>query len=233
MSMLPDAQTAPRFDIYAGIHKALRTLMSDTLVRLGRCDLDHSADLNETLERVSLMLSLLASHIDSENQVIHTAIEARQPQAARQTTDEHLEHQSHLAALHADVHSLRHASPEHRASIAQALYRHLALFVAKNLEHMHVEETLNNATLWSLFSDEEIAQLEAQIIARLGPDKAAAYLRWFAVSLSTAELSGFLLGMQRGAPVEVYEANLSLIRSELDAARRDRLDTALHAATAA
>lgn len=218
---------APRFDIYAGIHKALRTLMADTLSRLGRCDLDHPGDLRDTLDRTTLMLDLMASHIDSENTVIHTAIEARQPQGARQTTEDHVEHQHSIAALHQDVQALRQARPDLRPLLARHLYRQLALFVAENLEHMHVEETANNAMLWSLYTDAEIGQLEGQIVGRLSPEKVMAYMRWFAVSLSTAELTGFLQAMRLGAPAEAYDATVALIKGELSPERWDRLATAL------
>jgi hypothetical protein len=216
-----------RFDIYVGIHKALRSLMSDTLARLGRCDLDHEADLHDTLDRVAHTLSLLAGHLDSENQVLHTAIEARLPEGARQTIDDHAEHVQSIAALSDDIQALRQAPFAQRAPMALRLYRHLALFVAENLEHMNVEETNNNATLWSLFTDAEIAQLEGQIVGRLSPEKRAAFLRWFAISLSTQELTGFLQAMQQAAPPEAFQASLSTIRAELDPGRWDRLATAL------
>lgn len=223
----PASATTPRFDIYAGIHKALRTLMSDTLGRLGRCDLDHDTDLHDTLDRTSLMLTLLSGHIDSENNVIHAAIEARRPQGARKTSDDHIDHLQSIADLADDIQALRQAPAAQRARLAQTLYRHVALFVAENLEHMHVEETTNNATLWSLFTDAEIAQLEGQIVGRLSPEKLSAYLRWMAVSLSTAELTGFLQAMRLGAPAEAFNATVALIHGELDAVRWGRLATAL------
>jgi hypothetical protein len=219
--------TTARFDIYAGIHKALRTLMGDILGRLGRCDLDHPGDLRDTLERTDLMLDLMASHVDSENTVIHTAIEARLPQGARQTTEDHVEHQHSIAALRQDVQVLRVAQPVQRPLLARHLYRQMALFVAENLEHMHVEETTNNATLWSLFTDAEIGQLEGQIVGRLSPEKMMAYMRWFAVGLSTAELTGLLQAMRLGAPAEAFDATLALIKGELSPERWDRLATAL------
>lgn len=229
----PAPATAPRFDIYAGIHKALRTLMTDTLGRLGRCDLDHETDLHDTLDRTTLMLALLAGHIDSENLVIHAAIEARRPQGARKTSDDHNDHLQSMADLADDIHALRQAPLSQRPPLAQALYRHVALFVAENLEHMHVEETTNNATLWSLFTDAEIVQLEGQIVGRLSPEKLSAYLRWMAVSLSTAELTGFLQAMRLGAPAEAFNATVSLIHGELDTVRWHRLSAAVGLASPA
>ena len=132
-----------------------------------------------------------------------------------------------MADLADDIQALRQAPVAQRPLLAQALYRHVALFVAENLEHMHVEETTNNATLWSLFTDAEIVQLEGQIVGRLSPEKLSAYLRWMAVSLSTAELAGFLQAMRLGAPTEAFNATVSLIQSEIDAVRWGRLAMAL------
>ena len=44
-----------------------------------------------------------------------------------------------------------------------------------------------------------------------------------AVSLSTAELTGFLRAMRLGAPTEAFNATVSLIHGELDAVRWGRL----------
>ena len=43
------APTAPRLDLYAPIHKALRSFMSDTLVRVGRIDVADAEDMHSTL----------------------------------------------------------------------------------------------------------------------------------------------------------------------------------------
>ncbi|MBV1790155.1 hypothetical protein KQ940_19030 [Marinobacterium sp. D7] len=50
-------------------------------------------------------------------------------------------------------------------------HRNLAIFVAENLQHMHVEETLNACILWEQFSDEQILAIEKQLVESLTPDE--------------------------------------------------------------
>ena len=59
-----------------------------------------------------------------------------------------------------------------REVAALRLYRHLALFVADNLQHMHVEETENHATLIECYSEED-----ARDIGRALRKVEAAYLK--------------------------------------------------------
>ena len=59
------AATAPRFDMYVGIHKALRPMMTDALLALGRMDPDDAAEVaarNEAaartrFKRIMMLLS--------------------------------------------------------------------------------------------------------------------------------------------------------------------------------
>ena len=68
---------APRVDMYAGIHKALRTCMTDTLLALGRMDTDDDLEFAQTCDRVMQLLDLCRSHLHHENDFVHTAMQAR------------------------------------------------------------------------------------------------------------------------------------------------------------
>jgi hypothetical protein len=59
---------APRLDLYAPIHKALRLFMGDTLARVGRIDLSDSADSSATLQQLDALLELCRGHVAHENQ---------------------------------------------------------------------------------------------------------------------------------------------------------------------
>ena len=56
-------EAAPRFDLYGGIHKALRALMGDTLVAVGRMDCDDELELARTTERVMELLDFCLLHL--------------------------------------------------------------------------------------------------------------------------------------------------------------------------
>jgi hypothetical protein len=62
---------APRVDMYAGIHKAMRALMADTLLALGRMDCDDGLELAQTTQQVLALMDACASHLKHENEFIH------------------------------------------------------------------------------------------------------------------------------------------------------------------
>ena len=82
-------QNQPRMDMYAGIHKALRALMADTLLAVGRMDYDDDLERAQVCQRVVELLELCASHLKHENEFVHTAIEARAPGASGRIAHEH------------------------------------------------------------------------------------------------------------------------------------------------
>lgn len=225
------AAAAPRFDMYTGIHKALRAFMADTLLRLGRVDVEDADELGAALAQLDALLAELRHHLHNENDFVHTAIEARRPAGASRTAADHVEHQASIADLEDEVRTLRAADPARRALLALRLYRHLALFVAENLEHMHFEETHNMAVLWSTCSDDELMAIEHAIVASIPPALMARCLHWMLPALPHPERVGMLLGMRGdAAPPGVFDATLAIARGRLDARGLDKLEAALAAA---
>ncbi len=221
------AAKAPRLDLYSGIHKALRQFMAHTLRQLGLMDVEDADDMAAALAGVESLLGALKGHLQHENDFLHTAIEARRPGSARHTADDHLLHQDAIANLAEELADLRRARPEHRATLALRLYRHLAEFVGENLVHMQVEETRNNEALWALYSDDELGALHDRLIASIGPDEMALTARWMAAALAPQELAGLCLDMQRKAPPQAFEALLDVMRTQLDEKRWAKLARAL------
>lgn len=206
------AATAPRVDLYAGIHKALRLFMTDTLVRVGSLDVDDREEFASTLGQVQQLLDACHSHLEHENRFVHTALESRQPGATARVAAEHDEHRDAIAALEADAAALRalpHAAAVHR------FYRHLALFVAENFEHMNLEETAHNAALWASHSDAELQAVHQRLVASIAPAEMAMFTRWIVVAASPAERAAMLGEMQRQMPPEAMRAVLDNVRPQL------------------
>ena len=101
------ATQPPRMDMYAGIHKALRALMTDTLLAVGRMDVGDELETAQTTQRVVELLDFCRLHLRHENQFVHAAIEARAPGASEAVAHEHEEHERHIDALAAEVESLQ------------------------------------------------------------------------------------------------------------------------------
>lgn len=226
---LPTAPAAigPRFDMYGTIHKALRLFMADTLKRLGAVDTGHASELAPVLDQTESLLGLMASHVKHENGFVHAAIEARRPGGSATIADDHEEHLATIDQLRDEVAGLRAAAADERSILAQRLYRHLALFVADNLQHMAVEETSHNALLWALYRDDELVAIHDRLVASIEPGEMMLALTWIARAVSPQELIGMLADMQAKAPQEVMRAVLARVRDAVDDRRWVRVARAL------
>lgn len=223
----PAAVAAPRFDMYVSIHKALRLFMTDTLQRVGRMDVADAEDSARVLAQLESLLNLCVDHVHNENRFVHAAIEARQPGGAHRTADDHVEHLESIEALRLEGRALAAASPADRPALALRLYRHLALFVAENLQHMHFEETHNNAALWAAYTDAELLEIHHGIIASLPLDEMLLVARWMIPASAPAERAAIVGGMQAGAPAPVFEQIVDAFRPHLDQAAWGKLSRAL------
>ena len=207
------AARAPRYDIYAGIHRALRLFMTDTLGRLGWLDCGDAQETAATLNQLDSLLVFCRKHLEHENSFLHTAIEARRPGASQRVAGEHVEHLAEIAALQGEAASLR-AAPT--APAALRLYRHLALFIAENFHHMQVEEGAHNESLWAAYSDTEIMAIEQRLVATLDPAEQALVLRWMAPALPPAERAAWLADARRQLPPSAFALVLDAARAALN-----------------
>jgi hypothetical protein len=169
----------------------------------------------------------MRSHLQHENDFVHTAIEARRPGGARKTADDHEHHLEAFGDLEDESHALRDARAEHRSALALRLYRHLGEFIGENLVHMQIEETQNNAALWALYDDAELAAIHERLLASIGPAEMALGTRWLAAALNAQELATLFGEMQAKAPPPAFEVLLDVARSQLDERRWARLCHAL------
>jgi len=207
------APAARRVDLYQPIHKGLRSFMGDTLVRLGALDTADAGELEATLGQAETLLVLMARHAQHENDFLHPAIEARRPGATARAAAEHVEHLASVEALQAEVATLRRDPGAERAL---RLYRHFALFMAENLEHMHFEESVLGAALQDTHSDAELEAVHQALLASVPPQEMALVLGWVVPALDPAARAGLLAGMQSGMPPENFRAVLDIVRPRLD-----------------
>jgi hemerythrin-like domain-containing protein len=226
------AAVTPRRNMYVPIHKALRAFMADTLTAVGRLDPTDEGEVAVTLDQTRSLLAALTMHLESEDRFVHAAMEARRAGSTAATGHDHVEHRCALAELHTLIDAVRRETSVERETAVSRLYTRLALFVAENLEHMNVEERENMAVLWVEYTDEELAALDAEIVAHVPPPAKAVAMRWMMVALCHAERVHMLSEMRRAAPPEVFEAVLAIARSNLGARDWTKLAAALDLAAA-
>lgn len=189
-----------RVGFHVPIHKALRSFMTDTLGRVGRVDVDDEADLTCMLDQLDELLAFCAAHVA------------------------HLES---IETLRTEAQVLAAAPADARTVLAHRLYRHLALFVADNFQHMHIEETANNAVLWAGDDDAELHAVHAWPFGTLSSDEKLQVARWMVPALTPAERAAMLGAAQRDAPPEAYLATLAVVRPHLDDTAWAKLAAAL------
>lgn len=210
----PSARTsadgAGRIDIYAGIHKALRLFLTRTLARIGSADPRDAGDVADALAMLDRLLALCEFHLKDENEIVHPAIERARPGSTARIAAEHDHHVEAFADLRDLAGLVRHGPSAARAAALARLYRALALFVADNLQHMQVEETVHNALLWSAYTDAELQQLEQVIVASVPPELMTEALHWFLPALNAPERAGMLAGMRLGLPSEAFASVLGI-----------------------
>jgi hypothetical protein len=216
LKLKPRAQPAEgRYDMYAQIHKGLRSFMADTLFRIGRLDAWDEVEVAEGAAQLRGLLALCRAHLEHENDFVHPAMEARRPGSASQAARDHVHHLHSIEALEAELGALERAEGSARACAALELYRGLALFVAENLEHMHHEETEHNAVLWSAYCDDELAAIERALVASIAPDEMAAVARWMLPAMSAPERAAKLTEMRPALPPQAFAGILAMLKAQL------------------
>jgi hypothetical protein len=218
---------AGRHDLYAQIHKGLRSFMADTLCRIGRLDAADEVELAEGAAQLRGLLALCRGHLEHENDFVHAAMEARRPGSSAQGASEHAVHLASIEALEADLRALERAEGEARAAAALELYRGLALFVAENLEHMHHEETAHNALLWEAYSDAELQAIERALVASVAPDEMAVVARWMLPAMTAADRAAKLTEMQPALPPQAFAGIMAMLKGQLSERDWYKLGSAL------
>jgi len=196
-----------RFDIYLHVHKGLRAFMVDVLTNVGRINAADPIEVAAAVAQVRSLLEICRAHLFTENQFVHSAMEARRRGSACTTATQHVQHEEAFEQLEARLRAIEMSSVSDLDARMLDLYHSLALFVAENFQHMYAEEHENNEALWALYSDAELHALHAEIMASLDPVKMVNFARWILPYVSHRERAAMLAGMQKAAPVPVSHLN--------------------------
>jgi hypothetical protein len=216
-----------RVDLYAAVHKGLRACMAHVLVEVGQMDTTDGYDTTRALESVRHLVKMCRSHLEHEDIFVHGAMQARRPGSEAATRADHAQHVRDFVALEDAVAAVESSSGEAKRHGAHRLYGLLARFVAENYEHMHVEETHNNAILWAEYTDAELLAIKGRIIASVGPEMNMAFLRWMGPSISPAERAELFAGARATMPAAAFDAGLALVKNHLSARDWFKLQMAL------
>ncbi|MGV3480620.1 MAG: hypothetical protein ACO1O3_11770 [Sphingobium sp.] len=197
--------TAGRWDIYGPVHKGLRRGHCALLQRLATADF--TRDTTALISDLRMHLVLGETHLADEEQFIHMALEQRAPGVAAGLEREHAHHRARFIEIEAAVAALE-AAVDPRLADARGRTLHLLFsrFVAEDLVHMAEEEEMVWPQLCALFSDVELAEIEAAIVGSLPPEIAMGFMQLMVPATNAAERAALLGGMKANAPAEAYAA---------------------------
>jgi hypothetical protein len=178
---------------------------------------------------VSDLMDLCELHVRDENDFIHPALERAQPGSAVSIAAEHVAHLERIADLRDLAAFTANTRGDAQGAALFRLYHALALFVADNFEHMHVEETTHNPVLWAHYSDADLIAIEHELVASIPPEAMVKALHWFLPALNAPERLAMLRGMRAGMPAPAFQGVLDIARRTLAAADHAKLVRGLEA----
>lgn len=194
-----------RWDLYGPVHKGLRLATTEFMTRMGRTDFSERS-CEALLQELKAHLELCAEHLAHEEAFIHPALESRRGDSAMRLTRQHADHRQSFAELHRLIDAVLAAEVAERPARARELYLAYSVFVAEDLAHMHEEETVTWPLLCSLFTDEELADIEMSIIGSLTPQANMDFMRLMIPAMNPQERAALLGGMKANAPPEAFNA---------------------------
>jgi hypothetical protein len=196
-------------DFYGAIHKGLRMALSQTLVRLGAAD-PADTDLGALLAALRGQCQLSEHHLTHEDEVIHVALEARAPGSTLRLVQAHDHHRCAFAEIEAMIRHVEAAASEDKAAHLRALYLRFSIFVAEDFIHMAEEEQFMLPILQSLFTDEELIDMEDRIVSALPPEEMIAVGRVMIPAATRSDRIGMLGAIRANAPAEAFAAIIEL-----------------------
>jgi hypothetical protein len=176
------------------------------MVKLGQTDFTDEAEAVESIALVRRQLAASASHLAHEDAHIHNVLEERAPGSSSALEDDHRHHRDTFFDLEVLLDRIEDTAPAERAALGRILYLRFSKFVADDLHHMAEEELETLVQLHELFSDQELREIEADIIASIPPQERMETLGRFVPVLSRPDRISFLSFARASAPPEVFDA---------------------------
>lgn len=201
---------------YRDIHKAIRSLLSELLIKAGRTDSQDDNSVKALKSSFRQVQDLLTFHSEVEDKYLAPILLKHCNSAIL----------SAIQSDHSEMHDLCDQlnreldSPEFttHSATAQQFYINLSRFIAIQFQHMAEEEE----TVWPILAehshDEDIIQVMAGIRAAASPEIMQASLRGMLSSCSPVECINLLNNMSPALDDDAFSSVLSLAQSLMPAA---------------
>ena len=213
------ARNAGRFDLYRNIHKSLRALLGETLVKVGQLDSYNTEQLATVLGQVRAMAHFcetkMAQGMDRPNvPPSMLAARTRHVSACRQIV------------LIADT--TQSAGASLRPALVEQLYCSIVRFIADTLAHMQAEEKAHSNLLWQAQDEQSLMDIEHGIAVLLAANESRCSLRWTLPAMDPAARLSMLSAARMGMPLEVFDDMLDSVKYFLPCGEWNRLMARLY-----
>src|SRR5262249_52463944 len=133
-----------RVDMYSALHKMQRARLFELTVEAGKLDSSDRGGRSALRGAVDALMDELVAHGEHEETFIHPVLRQVAPGVARELDGEH-------AAIASALDEVRRAASRSEAGLDEptVLYRTLASFTARYLDHLAVEEGAALPALWN------------------------------------------------------------------------------------
>ncbi len=144
-------------------HKYVSFMLTEYERLLAKTDFSSISAVNALKEPLRLLHALMNGHAAYENSAIHELLRQKSSTAHEAIEKDHEEHEQQFEAFTAGLENITNCADEQmRQSLGYLFYLSFRFFVAENLRHIHIEETVIMPALQKLYSDEELSTVEAK-----------------------------------------------------------------------
>lgn len=213
-----------RFNTFNMIHKALRAMLYDTALTMQQTYFADTDEAAIALEKMNQVIHAFEQHGMHEDTILMPVISKYDQSMIASFEDEHKEDVS-LGNKLMHLHKIYNAtvSPEERILAGSVITRAFREYMVFNLEHMQREEVELNQLLWEHYSDEELLEINARIVATIDPAEMAATAPWFFRGINKDEAIKWLISVKENAPEFAFESLFELTKTNVPSRFREEV----------
>jgi len=193
----------PRVDLYATIHKGLRTRLFDLSVELARCDFANRSEVGVALAAFRRTVGFLRDHHEHEDNHVAPALAALAAEIPVTVAQQHAAIDAALAEMERLAAAVEGPDPREAGAALLARYQG---FLVEYLQHMQVEETVVMPALWARYSDPELGAIRGKVQGSIPPARFVEWMEIILPAMNMDERAGMLREMKAHAPPPVFDA---------------------------
>lgn len=202
-----------RVNIYTFPHKGLRNALSQLLLQLSKANIMDASEIATLKSFANDVIELLHLHQEAEDTCVMTPLAERAPEAARDCHNHHYRLHKTVNDLQQQINALQ---PDAAPHALEKVHHDVAMFFSDYLKHMAEEETVLNEAIWAHYSDEEILEWQANIMAKLTFEQQLSWFKFIVPALNPMERQIILGGVKANAPQEAYAQVIKMLGAVLD-----------------